>query len=223
MPERVLVDNDVILKAAAYSLTSELLFVTNVEGHPPSFLGVAQFVTRKRLVQGANLRNREAAQAALEHLLASAGVVEPNDNELQLAADFEEEANRQNLELDGGESQLLAVLINRNCNLLVTGDKRAIRAISAVARTTTEKRIACLEQLMTSVLKVASFSSVRQRVCDEPEVDRTMTICFSCFDGSFDIDRRKALDGLASYIRHLEGAAPGVLFEGEDLPGVSRA
>lgn len=216
MAERVLVDNDVVLKISCYGLIDQALVATTVGGVPPAILGVGRFVIRSRLTKARGIADSGRARACFEHLLTTLNVVEPEDAELSLAAEFEAEASRRNLELDSGESQLLAVLVQRGCDLLLTGDKRAIAAIGAIAAETAASRIACLEQLMCQLIEAAGVVAIRPRVCAEPKVDQAVTICFGCFRPDPPQDH-EVIEGLASYIAHLDQAAAGVLLPGIDL------
>jgi hypothetical protein len=220
MGERVLVDNDIALKIACYTLCAEMLAVATIDGNPPSLLGVARFVIRRRLTRATNIANKQAASAAFEHLLHSAGSTEPNERELTIAADLEGEAVRHNLEFDIGESQLLAVLINRGCELLLTGDKRAIAAMAIVAPTEACGHVACLEQLMGEIVRQVGASAVRPHVCVEPDVDKATTVCFACSSSAAPREQ-DVLGGLASYIGDLARAAPRVLVSGNDLQAIT--
>jgi hypothetical protein len=149
MPERILLDNDVVMKVATYTLGDETIAVTTIDDVPPAMLGVGRFVIRNRLSRPSSTAEPVRALAAFERMLAGLSLVEPDDDELAAAADLEAEAIRRDLELDGGESQLLAILVNRRCSLLVTGDKRAIAAMASMAVARAGGRVACLEQLMS--------------------------------------------------------------------------
>jgi hypothetical protein len=212
MPEQVLLDNDVALKVACYSLVDEMIAVTTFDETPSAILGVGRFVIRGRLDRAANIADVPRAKAAFEQLLKAVTLLEPDDEELAMAADLEAEANRRALELDGGESQLLAILARRACRLLITGDKRAIAAMALVAPLLAANRIGCLEQLMAQLVVAAGADVVRPLVCGEPRVDRAITSCFGCSGGQ--VDREDILAGLLSYISHLDRSAPGVLLLG---------
>lgn len=104
-----LVDNDVLLKAVSYGLAHELLgqFLVGV-------LGAAQYVVRKKVQSqqcGDTRKNRILDQ--FHGFMEVCIVVEPTDEELTMAADFELAAQRQAVPLDSGESQLCAVLLHR--------------------------------------------------------------------------------------------------------------
>ncbi len=210
MTERVLIDNDVVLKTACYELVGETISATTVAGVPPAMLGVGRFVIRGRLARATNIADRARASAAFATMLQVIALVEPDDAELAAAADLEAEANRRDLELDGGESQLLAILASRGCSLLLTGDKRAVGAMAVVATTEAAARVACLEQLIAHIVGIAGSAAVRPRVCAEPHVDRAITSCFGCSMAAAPADT-DILEGLASYVAHLDRAAPGML------------
>ena len=220
MPERVLIDNDVVLKVSCYNLVAETLVAITVDGVAPAMLGVGRFVVRGRLAKARNVSDRAKAIDAFERLLTAVGAVEPDEDELSLAADLEAAAIRHDLDLDGGESQLVAVLARRCCDLLLTGDKRAILAMAATAAEITASRIACLEQLVSHLVAMAGAARVRPGVCAEPLVDRAVTACFECSRAAPPSDR-EVLEGLASYVRHLDRAAPGVLLPSLDLAGLA--
>jgi hypothetical protein len=70
----------------------------------------------------------------LEVRLGNLQVIEPTESEIELAADLEKTARQLGGAFDVGEAQLFAVLLTRGSPALVTGDKRAISAASALRR-----------------------------------------------------------------------------------------
>ncbi|WP_237478590.1 hypothetical protein [Lichenibacterium dinghuense] len=218
MPEPILIDADVALKAACYDLGAETVAATRADGLPPAILDVCRFVVRGRLRRRGTVGDPARAAASFERMLRAMSLVEPDDAQLAAAADLEAEATRLDLELDAGESQLLAILASRGGRALVTGDKRAIRAMAVVGRPHAEGRVVCLEQLMSHLVRVAGAATIRPHVCAEPAVDRSLTSCFGC--SSAHVDGGEILEALASYVRHLDHEAPGVLLPGGDLAAV---
>lgn len=219
MSKQVLLDNDVVLKIACYSLVSEILAAITIEGTTPGMLGVGRFVIKSRLGRARGIADVESAKAAFERMLEEVSLLEPDYSELEIAAELEAEANRRNLELDGGECQLLAILTNRACRVLVTGDKRAIAAMTVVAPEMAADRIGCLEQVMAHLVQLGGVDAVRTRVCTEPGVDRAISVCFSCSHGP--TRQEEVLAGLASYIGYLNKKAPGLLLPGCDLSALA--
>ena len=70
-------------------------------------------------------------------------------------------------------------------------------------------KVLCLEQLFLRLLAVANPLDVRQKVCSGPDVDRALTICFSC--ASDKVDPELWREGLQSYINDLRNAAKTIL------------
>jgi hypothetical protein len=216
---RVLLDNDVVLKIACYSLEGEMLAATTIEGAAPGMLGVGKYVIGRRLDRAGNIADVKRAKAAFDRLLSAVMLLEPAAEELEMAAELEAEANRQDLDLDGGESQLLAILTVRACRLLITGDKRAVVAKAAIAPGPAARRIGCLEQLIAELIRIGGAGHVRSRVCAEPEADRAIAICCGCSQAA--VDQEQILAGLSSYVGHLDSSAPGVLLSGIDFTSLA--
>ena len=154
----------------------------------------------------------------LGELFGRAVVLEPTDDELAVAAELERLAQRAGLEIDAGESQLAAMVGARGIPWLDTGDKRAVRAFDTLVAASPAcaqlgKRVRCLEQLLLLLLKDvedgAAFDAIAAAICAEPDVDKAVSISFSCYSGGG--VRESALAGLASYVGSLRSAAPLLL------------
>jgi hypothetical protein len=183
-------------------------------------LGVARYVLARAISKRKNIANKERTADRLGCLLGMVTEVEPSDDELMLAAQFEESAQSFGVNLDIGESQLLAVLIWRSALLLVTGDKRAIRAMEPVVlacgyKGQVAQRVACLEQILMTLIRRHGAETFHARVCSEADVDIAMAICFKCASGSYTLE--SVMESLASYIRDLRRCAPNVLVDLDDL------
>jgi hypothetical protein len=165
-----------------------------------------------------NILNIDGASAALEELLAQVSFVVPTQTEIELAAELEERATARALEFDTGESQLIAVLMSRSAPLLLTGDKRAIVALAGICPAEAEGRVACLEQLIATLVTKHSAGALRTSVCAEPKVDKAMTACFAC--SATLVSAEDILAGLASYTNHLRRSAGDTLLAENDLLAV---
>jgi hypothetical protein len=206
-----LLDNDVLLKGACYGLLDQLI---TSPYRPAGVLGAALFVVSRRIAKTAFRKNSEIARAGFEAFLLESIVLEPTDDEQTMAADFELAAQRAGVPLDAGESQLCAILVRRVVPVLITGDKRAIRAIELLLDSEPRLcelcgRIRCLEQLVRGALTRDTSSHLRDAICAEPAVDKALAICFSCTNetGTYD----SFVEGLDSYIAALTGEAKRVL------------
>jgi len=223
MSDQILIDNDIVLKACCYDLDEELAACVLVGERSLYALGVIDFVIRKRISRSKGIKNKECAAGNLDRMLARVNRIEPEAGELELAAALEDDALRRGLDLDSGESQLLAILILRSASLLLTGDKRAIRAIEAIIQTSDRggdaaRRVGCFEQVVMAILGRLGVEALHSKICSEPGVDGALSICFSCASGL--LNPESILEGLVSFISDLRRSAPCVLIDSDDLSAV---
>jgi hypothetical protein len=113
------------------------------------------------------------------------GRLEPEEDEVALAADLAATAQERGLPLDAGEAQLAAILARRGLPLLVSGDKRALAALATLVedgpmRPAFVGRLACFEQLLGSIAGLMGEVQLRSQICSEPEVDGAMRLACSC-------------------------------------------
>lgn len=218
MAEPALVDNDIILKLCRFGCHGQL--VAALGDTPAAILGVARYALRDRVLRSKGIANRDLVAAALEQMIVTLALVQPEEAETALAAELEEEAARRALDLDTGESQLLAILLKRGGPLLLTGDKRAIAAIHGLGIDGADGRIACFEQLVATLLSVTTLTALRAGVCSDQGADRAMTACFAC--SAPEVAEVDVWAGLHSYVAHLRSASGALLLAGDDLSPLSR-
>lgn len=210
MPE-VAVDNDVLIKLAAYQLLADGL---EALGGAPAVgvLGAAKFVVPSAITRsGDRIADKDGAVAAWLAIVDIVEDLEPDEDEVAIAALIELHASRQGLPLDAGESQLFAMTIGRRIKRIVTGDKRAIAAgehlrpdVPVIAQL--DGRVVCLEQVVERLVELMGSQPVRSAICRESRTDRALTISMSCASGAaFDVD------GLLSYIADIRKDAPSLL------------
>lgn len=217
----ILLDNDVLLKLCCYQLGPHVTSIV-CEDREIVVLGAAKFVVAKAISKH-KFSSSDVALQLLDTLLQIFRVSEPTEEELLLAAELEDFAQANALDLDGGESQLLAMLIRGTGEIFLTGDKRAVRAIEIICSskghlTEVNDRIACLEQLIMLLIRKHSSSSIQSRICAESWVDKSLAICFSCATGI--VDELQVRDALRSYINDLRRKAGSVLTNSDDLSTV---
>ncbi len=204
MATKVLLDNDVVIKSAAYLLAKEFLNATTYESIPPAMLGVGRYVVTKRAT-----KTTPAQLEELDTILSVVEFLEPSQIEIELATELEVKAASIGADFDSGESQLLAILIIRKCSLFLTGDKRAILAMEKIAKVEAANKVACFEQLLGFILEHVDFNKLRARVCARPEVDKTMSICFGCLNINSSVTA--VSQALQSYINSISSNAPSIL------------
>lgn len=207
---RAAVDNDILLKGACYGLLQEVAAVLAVKAGECGVLGAARFVVRDKIVRTKFSQDKKVILGNLNAFLSISTALEPAKEEQAIAARLESSALRLGLSLDAGESQLCAMVIERALPLFVTGDKRAITALGRLIEEDNSiaklrGKLMCLEQLVLLLLTQNSFALVRAAICLEPEVDKALTICFSC--QSAGVSEATARQGLESYVRDLRFAA----------------
>lgn len=210
---KAVADNDILLKGACYGLLPRLAATVPGDGQV-GILGASRFVVPKKIAQAGLRGNPAIAHAHFVSFMTENGVLEPNSDEQEMAALFEATAQTMALNLDAGESQLVAILVSRSLPWLVTGDKRAIasleKLVDADARLAViVGKVRCLEQIARDMFVSEDADQVRSAICAEPSVDKTLTICFSC--SSPDANSATVLEGLASYIADLRSRASRVL------------
>lgn len=209
-----LMDNDVLQKITAYGLFDSIFRTPPVRHEVYGVLGTAKYVVSKKLKKRPPSRGLDAVLVDLNIALQNLRELEPTPEEVATAAFLEYQAQCLNLELDTGESILCAVLLARQLNHILTGDKRAIGAVEAL--TTAQNipnniapKLICLEQLFFWLVNEHDVHNVRAAVCSERAVDRVLTSCFSCY--SPEVPNESCFEGLKSYIADLRRAAPTVL------------
>jgi hypothetical protein len=210
---RALVDNDILLKGACYRLLATLVAM-KCGTERVGYLAAARFVLSKKIGRATLRGNAVEAQAELLNFLSEHEAIETTAEEQALAAILETAAQSLPVNLDTGESQLLAVLVLRTLPSLLTGDKRAIIAIERLLDATTglseaAGKITCLEQLVKLAILGSDPMATRTAICKEPEVDLALSVCFSCF--SPDVTATSILEGIDSYISDLRQKAPRAL------------
>jgi hypothetical protein len=208
------IDNDILFKGACYGLLTDLVSIVCPAEEAVGVLGSARFVVPNKIERSTLKQKPASVLEALFEFLSRATVLEPVTREQEMAADLELTAQRLGLSLDTGESQLCAILVHRFLSLLFTGDKRAIAAIERLLDVDPRLipicgKVMCLEQAFASALARDGSVLLRCAVCAEPDIDKALTICFSCHSESVTVQSHT--EGLQSYINALRAVATRVL------------
>lgn len=213
---KTVVDNDLILKAVSYGLADA--FWPDGKAHSIGILGAARYVVGHEIGRAGLKRGAEVARSELSNFLERCAELEPNDEEIELAAQIELCGQKHGLALDNGESQLAALVVMRDLPLLETGDKRAIAGLEGArphleALDRLRGRIRCLEQIARQVIEEdEAFGSVSAGVCAEAAVDKSLSICFGCYADS-PADRGTVIEALDQYVREVRRSAPEMLLD----------
>lgn len=208
----IAVDNDIVLKAVCFELAGDFWPAKTGLG----VLGAAKYVLAKAVTTENVSGNPDALQEALRQLFARTVILEPTETEIDFAAELVLLAQTNDLELDTGEAQLTAIVIERAIPLMETGDKRALSALEAELDLGPRLaglpgRVRCLEQLVAAALVDGeALRRVRAGICAEPALDKALSICLACTTNR-PLTLDSALEALASYISSLREAAPRIL------------
>jgi hypothetical protein len=221
MSKTCLLDSDIAIKTVRLDIVDEV-FVSLKPLGTAGMLAVAIYAMRKRLKQKLAQEERARIEAAFIKLSGEVNILEPSLQEIELAAMLEETARNKGFSLNVGESQLFAVLVLRQLDLLVTGDKRAVAAANALLDEATAlkhaiNRVACLEQLFMYLLSRFDFESLRTKICHGRDTDKAISICFSCIRDEADKETTK--QALAIYIAHVRATAPMMLVKYDGIVG----
>jgi hypothetical protein len=218
MPD-LLIDNDVLIKSACYSMLDQMRGSSN-KYQDVAILGVARFVVGKYLERRGEIRDRTAAQRRFQDYLTTVVILEPTPEELNFASAIEEAALLLGLDLDSGESQLCAIAVFGSSWLVLTGDKRAIASAEILMETMGELaslagRLVCFEQAIMGVVERIGIETTRVQVCAEAAIDKGLSICFECHASAE--GRPLELTGLISYIGDVRRKAPVLLYAPDAL------
>jgi uncharacterized protein YhhL (DUF1145 family) len=216
MPEPCLLDNDVVLKIATFQQNHAFLDLLTIEGKLPAILGVGAYVVRQKASQSKRFQDPQKVKASVYSLLDGLEMIEPTEQEVELAADFEASAMSAGGAFDAGEAQLLAILLLRNSPVMATGDKRAVEASSHLKIPKALNKMVCLEQIMIRLMHACDLTLVRAAVCAEPSTDKAISNCFACTSfGLYELELAAALEALQSYVNHLRQNSGEMLIKDE--------
>ncbi len=217
MNELILVDNDVALKLCAYASAEDLIELASFKNRTLAMLPVARHTVDRRVQRARGIKDPGSLQSQWDIFSAKIDWIEPTTEEISFAAELEEQAITLSVELDGGESQLFAILVFRLSPWMLTGDKRAIVALETIGRAFPSERVACLEQVVFTLLRKLGTTALRTKICAEPNVDRALSIAFACHSKPRPVSDASIEAGLISYVDYIRKSAPLILIRGNDL------
>tara|TARA_R110002050_G_scaffold18850_2_gene54706 strand:+ start:19895 stop:20542 length:648 start_codon:yes stop_codon:yes gene_type:complete len=205
LPE-IVCDNDIVSKLAQWSLLESLGDSYEVDSKAIGVLGALRFVIGPRLGR----LGRPDVVETFEHFLHNALILEPDDAEIELAANIEKIALDLNLDFDTGESILVSIAINRSTGRILTGDKRALSSLPKLSSqlpilVQLKGHFDTLEHIVARMVKRLGAESIRDHICKDASCDKALTICFAC--GRSSPSTAAILDGLSSYTRSTAGAS----------------
>ena len=106
--------------------------------------------------------------------------------------------------IDAGEAVLLSALIMQPASRLLTGDKRALRALATTPeplRAAFASRILIIEQVLLAALRLHDIGWLRQHVCPWKDADKAVAIAMG---SRCDADASACREGLDAYVREID-------------------
>lgn len=198
----LLADNDVLLSAAHWGLLDVVPTMVGATWEEMAVLD--SFPHRVRRADPKLFRDPAVAQYLAQHLNRCAPMPEPSMSAI--------EAMQGQTGIDSGEALLVAAMMNQVGRRLVTGDKRALVAMSALRETlgtdALQGRLLCTTQLLWHALEVIGSDALVACVRRYPDYDKA-TLAVMGRSGARSCEDIEA--GLRSYLNDLDRTAPGLL------------
>lgn len=204
----LLVDNDALLKLSAYDLFEEALGCLHFIPQQVYILATAKYKllpakSRLKLCKEEEVADRLEAIIASVNEFSEEQIINPEIIDTLL--DYQG--------IDAGEALLIAYAIQIQQSLLLTGDKKALDALTAIAleniTVQLRNRICVLEVLFLKMIET-DFPHIQLKVRSKPGVDTTMSFIFG---RSLPGTRESALDGLRSHITHMKELGNNLLMD----------
>jgi hypothetical protein len=196
---RLLMDNDALLKAAHWGLLDIVpSLVVSTWGETAC---LPTFPPRVRRAEPKLFSDASVAKALEMRLAMTAPLPEPDVSVLSV---LQSEPG-----IDAGELLLFGALAATPAALLLTGDKRALRAVALTdVQARFQNRVVCVEQLMSHALDKLGVVAIVEQVRRWTPRDQTALAIFGRQGGKSEADLR---EGLASYLRSIDKETNGLL------------
>ncbi|TFZ02985.1 hypothetical protein EZ313_17330 [Ramlibacter henchirensis] len=195
---RLAIDIDAAAKLAHWGLLPHIPALLNTDWKGCITLTSLRFRAQKALQKpdGRVFHCTEAAQVALD-LCASVGL--PPD--VTLLTELQDVQG-----IDAGEAVLLSAMHMDRDLCLLTGDKRALRALSAAApelRGVFAGRVVTVEQVLGAALNRFGLLWLRQNVCPYRHIDKAILIIMGSRCDAGEPSVREAIDAYVMEVRAL--------------------
>lgn len=196
-------DNDIILKLAAYDLFVEVIAAFDLTWQDLRVLNTAIYSMQAK--NKAKYYSPEGIKRAISIVEQCQTVQTQPTDEFQLLLRIDE--------IDEGEASLIATTATESAFWLMTGDKRCLKAlVSDQSIASIRQRLVghtiCLEQILLKLISIHGIDWVRHKVSVVPDCDKAIKIAFGW---SIPADETSVKESLNSYIKDLEKQSQGLL------------
>lgn len=202
---RLLVDNDALLKAAHWNILSCVPSLLAVDWEQVAVL--PQFPPRVTRAERKLFASPDVAHSLALNLRRCTALPPPDPGTVAML--------QGRPRIDVGEVLLLGALATSPDYTLLTGDKKALQALSdpelAPILNTFSGRILCVEQLLWHALETLGADALIERIRYWTPRDQTALAIFGRTDTK---SAEQIREGLRSYVRWLDAQVPGLLMRG---------
>jgi len=198
------IDNDALLKLATYDLFDLTLTTLNIKAKEVQILSTAKYVllpAKQRL----RLCGTEECAQRLESFITKAAKLNADSVNPEMLDTFSGIVN-----INAGEAILFAMAASLPDSHVITGDKRAIKALNGLeyAHNVLTGRIFPLEILLKLIIE-RDFEQIQANVRSNPSADTALTIAFGHSTPATFESTQSALN---SYIEHLRKQTGNLLY-----------
>jgi hypothetical protein len=193
----LLIDIDALCKLAHWRLLAGLPKFSGVDWVDCATLQSATFRARKSSAHpdGRLFQSTQAADEVLRVTSLMAAQLDPDIEHLSILQDLSG--------VDAGEAILFASIAGSNDHRLLTGDKRALRAIAALPdrlRLPYQNKIIIVEQVLKAALADFGVEKLREYVCPWVDIDIAVR---NVMGSRCDATELSVREGLDSYIKEM--------------------
>lgn len=207
MAQRILIDNDALLKLACYGLLSEAVSFFECSPENAFVLATAKYSIlpdRNRL----RFCEDKASATRLEKFFQASSLINVQQADPNLLDTLNTVQN-----IDVGEAILFAIGSTDRDSIVITGDKRSLAALCSHDSVATvykglERRVVSMEILFLYLIE-NQFSYIQDRVRAKPSVDKALSIAFGVTEPT---DLASVREGLNSYIQYLRSETGNLLY-----------
>lgn len=195
---RLLIDVDALCKCAHWDVLDTLPDTLGFDWHNSSTLTSLKFRATK---------SQSTPDGKLFHSSTAAFVASSTINKMQstLDPDIEVLSEIESMAgIDPGEAVLFSAAAKSEDFLVLTGDKRALRALSLAPNSPNVRKLhhkfLCIEMLILRLLDLHGLEWVRNKFCPSKDIDKAVIVILGSRCDATEISVR---DGLAAYINEL--------------------
>ncbi len=208
-----LADNDYILKLAACDLLMETFALFGAASNEIYVLPSAKYKFRKNKRNELSQKYGEGGLARAVAFVESVGIIIEIENEETALMREVRDPQTGREQIDAGERILLASIHAENDFLLLTGDKRCLRALASAPTCAAVHarhcgRVVCVEQTLLWLIEAVGFSGLLQKVVPARDCDTSLR---AAFGSGYAATQENVTETLARYVNELDQETAGLL------------